>query len=187
LYKYFIWSLAGFFLCQFLAEDPAWSRGKLSGKVIRVLDGESFAIQGEKRLINFVRIGGVDAPARAQPHSLESKKGLRQLLHAKVVQVEWYKMEPACVREKVPVGRCPTVGKVLLDREDVALKLLKEGLAWHDKPYLDEQNTVDRTLYAEAEEEARVKKLGIWKKGTPIPPWLYRLESRTILSKDKKK
>ncbi len=54
------------------------------------------------------------------------------------------------------------------------LKLVSDGLCWWYSKYAKEQNAVDRVLYAEAEEEARGKRRGLWSDPEPVPPWEWR-------------
>jgi len=53
---------------------------------------------------------------------------------------------------------------VLLDKEDVALTMIKMGLAKTSRNNLKEPFL---TEYTKAEEEAQRQKLGIWSLGTP--------------------
>lgn len=70
--------------------------------------------------------------------------------------------------------------KVFLRDSDVNLKMLEGGMAWHYKQYAKEQSPADRTRYAQAEELARTKKVGLWRDVHPIPPWEFRHPSQGI-------
>ena len=48
------------------------------------------------------------------------------------------------------------------------LRMVQDGLAWHFKAF---DNTKE---FAQAEIEAREKKIGLWKDANPIPPWEFR-------------
>ena len=65
-------------------------------------------------------------------------------------------------------------GKVLLSKEDINLKQIEAGLAWHNKIYQKQQSPEDREAYAKAEEEAREAKRGLWREPEPVPPWERR-------------
>jgi len=66
-----------------------------------------------------------------------------------------------------------TVGIVILpDSTNLNKKLLKAGLAWHYK-YFDKSND-----FANAEAEARAKKIGVWSLKNPIAPWDFRRAKR---------
>lgn len=60
-----------------------------------------------------------------------------------------------------------TVGKIVVDGIDANLEQVKTGMAWHYKKYKKEQTLGDRSLYAQAEEQARGGKLGLWKDADP--------------------
>jgi len=81
-----------------------------------------------------------------------------------VVVVDWVKRDR--------YGRI--VGKVLLDSQDMNLRQIEGGLAWHYKKYAGEQSDVDRRLYADAETDARNAGQGLWREPSPIPPWEWR-------------
>lgn len=70
------------------------------------------------------------------------------------------------------------VCRVLLRGSDVGLEQIRRGLAWHFKRYAHEQTTTDRSVYADAESEARDEKRGLWFDPSPEPPWLYRSTQR---------
>jgi endonuclease YncB( thermonuclease family) len=53
-----------------------------------------------------------------------------------------------------------------------------DGWAWHYKKYADEQSASDRLLYANAEEDARSLRLGLWSDPQAIAPWDWRAGNR---------
>lgn len=55
---------------------------------------------------------------------------------------------------------------------NVNLQMVKDGMAWHYAYY---DNTPS---YAEAEKEARAKKLGLWQDPNPVPPYEFRKRAR---------
>ena len=62
---------------------------------------------------------------------------------------------------------------------DVSLEQLRAGLAWWYREYAKEQSAEDRASYAAAEEEARTRRIGLWKDPKPVPPWEWRRGKRT--------
>jgi hypothetical protein len=107
---------------------------------------------------------GIDAPERRQDFSDVSREHLASLVFGKYVRIEYEKVDQ--------YGRL--VGKVWVDGNDECLEQLKAGLAWHYKEYEREQPPADRQLYANAEQEARSQKRGLWKDPDPTPPWDFR-------------
>lgn len=65
---------------------------------------------------------------------------------------------------------CPRCGKTL----DVGLAQISVGLAWWFKRYAGEQSAEDRGRYKSEEEEARLRKRGLWVDEAPVPPWDWR-------------
>jgi endonuclease YncB( thermonuclease family) len=62
----------------------------------------------------------------------------------------------------------------LLNNEDVNLRQVKRGLAWHYKQYEREQEVEDRALYAQGEYLAQKDRLGLWNEKKSMPPWDFR-------------
>ena len=48
------------------------------------------------------------------------------------------------------------------------------GMAWHYKEYQHEQTTQDRLVYRDEEENAKARRVGLWKDAKPVPPWEWR-------------
>ncbi len=136
----------------------------LTGKVGRVVDGDTLYVLDANYKDHKIRLAGIDAPERRQAYGLASRKHLLSIVAGKQVRVEYQKRDR--------YGRI--VGKVLLDGIDACLEQVKAGLAWHYKKYQHEQSPEDRELYADAENKARNERLGLWRENNPMPPWEYR-------------
>ena len=70
------------------------------------------------------------------------------------------------------------IDKVMVGGKDVCLEQINAGLAWHYKQYQNEQIASDRQQYADAENEARDAKRGLWQDPQAIAPWSYRAARR---------
>lgn len=138
--------------------------GVLAGRVVQVADGDTITVLDAVNTQHRIRLQGIDAPERAQPFSNLSRQHLAGLVAGKTVKVIWNKRDR--------YGRI--VGTVLVDGRDASLEQVKAGLAWHYKYYANEQSPDERQRYAQAENEAQAKKLGLWGEANPIPPWDYR-------------
>ena len=104
------------------------------------------------------RLWGIDTPELDQRWGVAAREALRQLLDGREIEIEQHGTSYRRI-----VVRCE-VGK-----QDVALELLKMGLAWywpHFAPYRDD--------YRKAEAEARKARRGLWSDAKPIPPWEWR-------------
>jgi endonuclease YncB( thermonuclease family) len=64
------------------------------------------------------------------------------------------------------------VGHVIVDGVDTNLAMLEAGMAWHYKEY-DKNKRL-----AEAENEARAARRGLWQESDPVPPWEWRKQER---------
>lgn len=139
-----------------MAEDAPVGRVPCE-KPKSVHDGDTFrCISGS---MDFpVRVAGVDAPETGQAFWRVS----RDLLRAQLAQgavVDCYKADVRYQRQV-----CRVAGP---DGHDIALELVKTGLAWHSVKYRNEQTAAEQNAYAVAEETARSRRLGLW--GLPDP------------------
>ena len=66
----------------------------------------------------------------------------------------------------------------MLNGEDMNLRQIKVGFAWHYKKYQAEQTPEDQSAYAEVEQEARRAGRGLWSDPNPVPPWEWRRAER---------
>jgi endonuclease YncB( thermonuclease family) len=102
-----------------------------------------------------------------------SKKRMSELVARKEVCIQFNKHDRyGRIVGKVwvtPPG-CPTCGKTL----DVGLAQITTGMAWWYRKYAHEQSTEDQGRYEFAEQEAKAKKVGLWRDANPTPPWKYR-------------
>jgi endonuclease YncB( thermonuclease family) len=152
----------------FLLISCAIEAGTLQGKVVGVADGDSLTVLDNNKTQHKIRLQGIDAPEKAQAFGQKSKQSLHQLVHNKQVTVEFQK--------KDKYGR--TVGKVLINGNDICLEQIKLGMAWHYTQYATEQPKEDRIAYQQAELAARGQALGIWKDQNAIPPWEFRKQTK---------
>jgi len=138
----------------------------LSGRVVRVVDGDTLVLLVSGHDQERIRLAGIDCPERGQAFGTKAKEALARLAAGKDVTVEWGKRDR--------YGRI--VGKVIADGEDVNLALVREGMCWWYRKYAHEQTPADRVLYEDAEAKAREKRLGLWRDSKPVPPWEWRKE-----------
>jgi endonuclease YncB( thermonuclease family) len=136
----------------------------LTGTVIHVADGDTITVMDSGHDKHIIRLAGIDAPEKGQPFGQVSKRNLTDQVIEKTVDVEWTK--------KDRYGR--TVGKVLLDGQDINLEQIRRGMAWHYKQYQREQSPSDRDGYAKAEDRARSDHVGLWVDPRPQAPWEFR-------------
>lgn len=136
----------------------------LTGRVIGVSDGDTITILDADKVQTKIRLSGIDAPEKNQPYGQQSKQSLSDLIYDKAVLVEYEKEDR--------YGR--TVGKILLNGQDINLEQIRRGLAWHYKKYMNEQPLDDRLAYTREEEAAKASRKGLWQDKSAIPPWDWR-------------
>ncbi|WP_297648234.1 thermonuclease family protein [Hydrogenophaga sp.] len=144
-----------------------WAQN-LVGEVVAIADGDTLTVLDADRVQHKIRLAGIDAPERKQPFGQRSRQMLADLVFRKQVEV--------LTEKKDRYGR--TIGKVMHQGRDVNLILVAQGMAWHYKQYAREQSAIDRQLYAQAEDEARAQRRGLWADSHPIPPWSWRSGER---------
>ncbi|HVL56158.1 MAG TPA: thermonuclease family protein, partial [Burkholderiaceae bacterium] len=147
------------------------------GRVVHVHDGDSFVLQLADGQREQVRLAGIDAPEKGQPHADESRDALRALLHEQRVRVQTIKRD-AFGRRVAEVFRVSDE----LPELDAALAQLQAGMAWHFVRYLAEQSPAQQRRYAAAERKARNGGAGLWREPQPVPPWEFRTRARRGVS-----
>ena len=135
-----------------------------AGRVVAVEDGDTIVVRDDANGTYKIRLQGIDAPEGGQAFGDRSGQSLSEMVSGKQVEIEWSK------RDRYR----RLVGKVSSDGSDICLQQIRAGMAWHYKRYQNEQSIEDRELYANAENEARTERLGLWSDENPLPPWRFR-------------
>ena len=146
------------------ASPQALAPSLLLGRVVQVTDGDDVTVRDARKVQQRVRLQGIDAPEYDQPYGDVSRENLARLVSGKTVEVLWTKRD----------SYDRLVGTVFLEGRDINLEQVKAGLAWHYKYYAGEQRPDDRQRYTKAENDARIRKLGLWHDAHPVPPWEHR-------------
>lgn len=141
---------------------PAWA--DFTGDVVGVADGDTITVLDADKVQHKIRLTGIDAPEKKQPFGNRSKQSLSDMVFNKTVTVETVKRDR--------YGR--ELGKVLAGGKDANLEQVRAGFAWHYKAYERTQSATDRQAYADAENEAKAAKRGLWADADPTPPWEWR-------------
>jgi endonuclease YncB( thermonuclease family) len=136
----------------------------LPGKVVRIVDGDTLVLLDSTNTQHRIRLQGIDTPERKQPYGTRAKQQLGALVAGKQVVIEYEKRDR--------YGRI--IGKVMHQGQDAGLALIEAGLAWHYKRYQSEQSREDRVAYADAEDDARAARRGLWADAAPVAPWDWR-------------
>ena len=153
------------------AKDPIRT---IEGIVSKVSDGDTIHVTDNLGTKVKVRLYGIDAPETqkpnkktgriskpGQPYGEEAFQALkskiyRQQVKLEIMDIDQYKR---------------SVGIVWLNGKNINQEMVAEGYAWAYGQYLDRPHASE---YIEAEEQARSRKLGLWKQNNPQPPWEFR-------------
>jgi len=162
-----------------LAVQPSLADvGRIEGRVVDVPDGDTITVLDARKLEHRVRLLGVDAPERGQAGGHRSKESLARLVYERDVRVEWRNRDAQgrivgtvwVASPDSPCRQAPGCPKTL----DAGLAQITMGRAWWFRESAPEQSPGDRGRYESAEQEARARKIGLWRDPKPVPPWEWR-------------
>lgn len=145
------------------APVPAPADADLSGRVTRVIDGDSLQIQVAGAGPVEVRLHGIDAPEWNQPHGRRARWELFRLVGYRRVELT--------SRTTDTYGRL--VATVYRDGHSVNAEMVRRGYAWWYRRYAPSESGLER-----AEEAARFQRRGLWRDDDPLPPWEWRRRQR---------
>jgi micrococcal nuclease len=133
------------------------------GKVTGIKDGDTFEVLYDGRPEK-VRLAEIDCPEKSQAFGKNARQYASDLCFGKTVTV-------------VSTGKRDRYGRVVGtittgDGTNVNEELVKAGFAWHYKQYSKNEQLSD------LEQEARIKRLGLWADKNSIAPWDWRRAKR---------
>jgi micrococcal nuclease len=142
----------------FLLSAPLFG-ADFSGRVVRVIDGDSIEVLHEGRAEQ-VRLNGIDCPELGQAFGKRARQFTSQLAFGKEValKVAGYDRYDRTIAEVA-----------LPDGKDLNRELVKAGYAWWYRKYAPNDRILERL-----ETKARNARLGLWADPNPIPPWEFR-------------
>jgi len=133
-----------------------------------IADGDTIYVRNtETRTSYRVRLAMIDAPESKQQYGIEAKAALQQLLRgAGIITLH--------------VEGTDRYGRLIALVEDersrnINLELVNQGAAWVYTQYA--QRGAFANLYStfdNAERQARMRQIGLWKNPTPVEPWRFR-------------
>lgn len=135
--------------------------------VLRVIDGDTVVLSDERARTYTLRLAAIDAPERKQHFGAEARAALADLQDQSVT-VELQQRD----RYRRHIGR------LWLGQQDIGLRQIKQGWAWHYTRYAVSQTVSARNSYTTTEQEAREHKRGLWHDSNPMPPWEFRQKLR---------
>ncbi|MFT4824782.1 MAG: endonuclease YncB(thermonuclease family) [Halioglobus sp.] len=150
-------------LNDLLPKEGVPTRFDLTGRVVRVADGDTISVLDANKQQHSIRFYGIDTPEYDQPHGSAASVALKELLADETVGI--------LVKDVDRLGR--TVGIVYWNETNINLEMVKNGHAWWYRHYA----SANRELKA-AEQFAKLNKLGLWSGANPVPPWDWRRGKR---------
>lgn len=139
------------FICPFA------SAAEFSGKVIAVLDGDTLLVIRDGHPVK-VRFAEIDAPEKAQPYGMASKKSLSEMVMGKQIKV--------VSRAVDDYGRL--VAMVYAGEVNVNHEQVRRGMAWEYSRFHS-----NRELMA-LQHEAQQARRGLWAGADPVEPSQWR-------------
>ncbi|HEV2832284.1 MAG TPA: thermonuclease family protein [Hanamia sp.] len=140
------------------------------GKVIKIVDGDTFDVLTNNNSTIRIRMNGIDCPERKQDYYQVCKNALAQFIFGKNVQL--------VTHGKDRYQRI--IADVFYKNENINVAMIQNGFAWHYKKYSSDERM------AKAEQNARIKKTGLWKMKDAIAPWDFRKLNKTKKKKASK-
>ena len=143
----------------FLLATLLSSAQSLTGKVVGIMDGDTFKLLTADSTLVKVRLANIDCPEKKQPFSAKAKEFTSDAIFGKTVTISILKTD----RYKRYISNV-----IYNDTLSLCHQLVKNGLAWHFVKY-----SKDATLQ-QLEDTAKEDKVGLWQDLNPIAPWEWR-------------
>lgn len=139
----------------------------IHGMVRAVYDGDTISLASRSSGRVTVRLYGIDAPETKKPDRNGQQFGdiSRRMLMFKIMG----KAVTVDVKDRDQYNR--VVGVVRLNGADINALMVREGMAWAYRRYLEGGYASE---YISLEEQARRQRAGLWRQGNPQPPWEFR-------------
>jgi endonuclease YncB( thermonuclease family) len=144
----------------------------LLGRVIAVHDGQTITIENTGRPIK-VALKLAVPPAQDQPYADVARQHLSDLVLNRQVTIEFTRLGD---------GNLLTA-RIFCDQRDIGLQMIRDGVAWFDRSYINDLSEPERRVYADSEQAARNEHRGIWRDLSPTPPWEWKQANSNILNK----
>jgi hypothetical protein len=134
----------------------------LSGKVVKIVDGDTFDLLINGKTTCRIRLKDIDSPEKGQDYYTVCKQALADYIFNQQVSVSFEKRDR---NQRI-------IGTVYNGQVNVNLIMVQEGYAWHYKKYSSD------ILFSKAEEQAKNVKRGLWQQPKPMAPWDFRKDRR---------
>ncbi len=92
-------------ICFLVSVSIAASADTLTGKVVKITDGDTIYVLDAKYQQHKIRLAGIDAPERKQAYGLASHKHLASIVADQQVTIAYHKRDRYLSKNKRPAGR----------------------------------------------------------------------------------
>ena len=134
----------------------------LDGRAYRVVDGDTLMVLDSANRQREIRLFGIDAPEITQAFGQNARTALSALAANQGLSAECRKLG------------AKDVCRVRIGGKDIALELLRAGMAWWNPQHASLQTDQERADYQQAEFNAKIRRFGLWSAKNPVPPWQWR-------------
>ena len=147
-----------------LINPAAFAADSVTGKVVRVADGDTITILTNDKEQVKIRFAGIDCPERAQPWGRNATEALKAVLTGEPVTVG--------IMDVDRYGR--TVGRVYIKGMNVNRHLVESGNCWVYPRYAK-----DKELFR-LQGDAKAAQRGLWRlpEIERVPPWEWLKNNR---------
>ncbi|EHX7722180.1 thermonuclease family protein [Enterobacter kobei] len=142
---------------------PVVTEADITGKIVRVLDGDTVEILAGN-VATRVRLNGIDAPEKAQPFGQRSRLALTAIVGGKTVL--------AVGEKRDRYGRL--LATLMLDGRDINATQVYSGMAWVYRY----KGLATEPEYLRYERDARTARRGLWSEKEPVEPSIWRQRPR---------
>ncbi|WP_370612372.1 thermonuclease family protein [Citrobacter meridianamericanus] len=137
----------------------------LTGRVVRVIDGDTVVVLAAPATEVRIRLSDIDAPEKGQPFGQRARQYLTSRVAGRVVEVA------GDSRDRYD----RILGTLWVDGRDINAELVCGGMAWAYRV----RDVAQNPAYLQCEKAAREEKKGLWREPSPVPPWQWRKQSHS--------
>jgi endonuclease YncB( thermonuclease family) len=136
----------------------------LQAKIVAYGSASAFAVLDVQEKLRRVKLTGIDAPEKKQPFAAQAQRLASEYLGRAAVTIV---VDLVDAEQRIH-------GRASVEGRDLGLVLLEAGLAWCDPRDSGHLPAALQVAYAQACDQARVQRRGLWHQPNPTPPWEYR-------------
>lgn len=144
-------------------EGTPLPRFDISGRIVRVADGDTVSLLDGDNAQHRIRLFGIDAPELDQPHGDRAREALAAMVSGRRLGV--------VVVETDDYGRL--VGTLYADGGNINLAMVQQGHAWWYQHFARHERPLEA-----AQRSASDARRGLWAGSEPVPPWDWRRQQR---------